>query len=65
MSIALQVCIVVIAVGVLAIVATHAYFIGNGRGFQEGMQRMRDISFSNLQQLRDELEKERRKKAEK
>ena len=64
MSIILQICIIVIAIGTLSLVALNAYFFGRSKGWEEGMNRMRDITFPKLQQLRDELDKERRKGTE-
>lgn len=61
MSIIFQICIIVIAVGILSLVAINAYFFGHSKGWQEGMQRMREITFPKLQELRDELDRERRK----
>ena len=61
MSIILQICIIVIAIGTLSFVALNAYFFGYSKGWKEGMDSMRDITFPKLQQLRDELDKERRK----
>jgi hypothetical protein len=61
MNIILQICSVVIGTGILFLVALNAYFFGHSKGWEEGMDRMRDITFPKLQQLRDELDKERRK----
>ena len=61
MSIILQICTVVIGIGVLALVALNAYFFGHSKGWKEGMDDMLNITFPKLQQLRDELDKERRK----
>lgn len=61
MSILFQISIVIIAVGILSLVALNAYCFGHIKGWKEGKDKMNNIMFPQLQNLSDELERERRK----
>lgn len=65
MNILCQLFVFFIGSGMLFLIALYSYCFGKSKGFSEGVDEAKKITFPHLQQLKDELDKYKKERGEK